>query len=375
VLEAIARRLVCPRCRADLHASDVAFECAACGAKWPIIRGVPRFVGSQEYAANFGYEWNRHRRTQLDSETQRRSEETFVASTGLTPEEVRGKLVLDVGVGTGRFSDVVARWGGVPVGVDLSLAVTAAKRNLDRYAPNAFIAQADLFRLPFREGSFDIVFSIGVLHHTPSTREAFRAIASLVKPGGTLAVSVYHDAGDYYRWARRYRRLTTRMSHPFLHFLSYLAIPRYGLVREVRSFSPALAELLKWLVPMSEDPDPAWRVLDTFDWYSPRYQWLHPRDEVERWFLQLGFEEVRQLTGGWMASARGRRPLEGSLRLPEPIEERRVGELAPPPRWLPEGRWLRDPLLGILLGVELARTLRDVSRTAVLRAIGREGAT
>ena len=38
--------------------------------------------------------------------------------------------------------------------------------------------------------------------------------------------------------------------------------------------------------------DPAWRVLNTFDWYSPRYQWLHTADEVKHWFSELGFEDV-----------------------------------------------------------------------------------
>ena len=45
--------------------------------------------------------------------------------------------------------------------------------------------------LPFRRGSFDLVFSIGVLHHTPSTEQAFRALVPLVKPGGEIAISVY----------------------------------------------------------------------------------------------------------------------------------------------------------------------------------------
>src|SRR5262249_16388279 len=155
-----------------------------CGRTWPIVHGIPRFVDSQFYAASFGWEWLRHRTTQIDSVTSQESERTFTECTGLTPDKVRGRRVLDVGVGTGRYSDVVARWGGSVVGIDLSQAVSSARKNLEKYGPNALVLQANLFHPPLKEGSFDIVFSIGVLHHTPSTRDALQSIARFAKPNG-----------------------------------------------------------------------------------------------------------------------------------------------------------------------------------------------
>ena len=50
--------------------------------------------------------------------------------TGFTPDDLRGKLVLDAGVGAGRYADVISRWGTDVVGVDLSFAVEAAARNV-----------------------------------------------------------------------------------------------------------------------------------------------------------------------------------------------------------------------------------------------------
>jgi SAM-dependent methyltransferase len=339
----------CPRCRAPLCAGSSAYVCRGCGASWPIVRGVPRFVDSEHYVGSFGYQWRRHRTTQLDSRLQHESEETFASKTGLSPDDVRGKLVLDVGVGTGRFSDVVARWGGIPFGVDLSLAVLSARRNLSRY-PEAFVGQADLFRLPFRPESFDIVFSIGVLHHTPSTRDAFRAIAPLVKPGGVLAVALYEDCPTHrpsYIVSERYRRYTVRLSHPVLHLLSHLAIPRHHLIVALRSLNDWVGSHVGLALPMSE---PLWRVLDTFDWYSPQYQWKHEEAEVRRWFEDLGFAEVRRLPEPTMVSVRGRRPA-GPLRAPPAGEERRRGELEPAPAWLPQARGLRDLVLVTMLGV------------------------
>ena len=70
------------------------------GRRWPIVRGVPRFVDDDQYVGSFSFEWNTHTQTQLDARTgQTWSEEIFRTKTGLSPEDVRGKVVLDAGVG------------------------------------------------------------------------------------------------------------------------------------------------------------------------------------------------------------------------------------------------------------------------------------
>ncbi len=287
------RVLMCPRCGADLPglgewAAD-GHTCARCGARFPIIRGIPRFVASDAYTASFSFEWNRHRKTQLDDATNRESEETFRAKTGLSPEEVAGRLVLDVGCGMGRFADVVSRWGGRVVAIDLSLAIEAAYTNLGGRA-NVRILQADLFCLPFRADMFDIVYSIGVLHHTPDCEKAFRHLVPFVRPGGRLCVWVYGTMGPWERFARLYRRVTVRMPRRLLHALCHLAIPWYHICR-----LPLIGPLLWTLFPISRHPDPDWRVLDTFDWYSPQYQSLHTFPEVYRWFRSERLVDVTLL--------------------------------------------------------------------------------
>jgi len=264
-------------------------RCAGCGAEVPVIRGIPRFVASDAYTASFSFEWNRHRKTQLDDATSRESEETFRAKTGLSPEEVSGRLVLDVGCGMGRFADVVSRWGGRVVGIDLSLAVEAANANLAG-RENARILQADLFRLPFRPGTFDIVYSLGVLHHTPDCEKAFRQLVPFVRPGGRICAWVYGTMGPWERFARLYRKVTVHMPKRLLHALCHLAIPWYHVCR-----LPLIGPLLWTLFPISRHPNPDWRVLDTFDWYSPQYQSLHTFPQVYRWFRSEGLVDISLL--------------------------------------------------------------------------------
>ena len=244
----------------------------------------------------------------MDDANSHRTEIAFRQRTGFRPEDLAGKLVLDVGCGMGRFAEVVTRWGAHVVGIDLSLASEVAAQNLaDR---NAAIFQADVFHLPFAEGSFDFIYSIGVLHHTPSCEQAVKVLPKLLKPGGRLAVWLYSSYNPWYRMSDVYRKVTRRMPQKFLYKLCYSVIPLYGMhqvLRKIPLVGTPASSVIAWLVPMSFNKDPEWRVLDTFDWYSPWYQSKHSYEEVFRWFESCGLEDLR--VAEEPISVHGRRPL------------------------------------------------------------------
>lgn len=262
-----------------------------------------RFVESDSYAHSFGLEWNWFSQTQLDrlDQGQTESREAFTAKTGLSAGDLAGKTVLDVGCGMGRFAEVVSANGANVVGVDLSRAVYAAERNLGGRDNTAFL-QADVFNLPLREESFDLIYSIGVLHHTPDTRAAFLRLPRLLKPGGRIAIWVYTSEHKVsYVASDLYRRGTTRLDHGRLLKLCRATAPLGALYRT------RLGRYLAPLLPISSHPDPEWRVLDTFDWYAPKYQWKHTWPEVEGWFREAGLEDVRR--HGMAVAVSGRRSL------------------------------------------------------------------
>jgi SAM-dependent methyltransferase len=272
--------------------------CEQCGAKYPIVGGIPRFVPRENYADNFSFEWKRHATTQLDDDRSQDSEKTFTNKTGLTPESVAGKLVLDVGCGMGRFSDVVIRWGGFVVGIDLSLAVEPAQSNL-RKTGHFQAFQASVFDLPFRRESFDVIYSLGVLDHTPDCRKGFLSLPPLLKERGEVAIWVYSahmyrpNSVDEKR-DRFYRRFTPRMNSQVLHKILglFCAIPI--------PFKPFWHMLLPGFIfhakpRTSADPRFQWRVLDSFDWYSPVYQSKHTYPEVVRWFREAGLRDINPL--------------------------------------------------------------------------------
>jgi SAM-dependent methyltransferase len=267
--------------------------CSPSGAEFPIIRGIPRFVKDQEYTATFGLQWNMFKKTQLDSaHGSLESRETFIMKTGWQPDSLHGCVVLEAGCGMGRFLEIASSTAEAVIGVDMSQAVDAAFSNLS-FLPNVHIIQADIFHLPFAEETFDRIYSIGVLHHTPDPRAAFLKLPALLKSNGEISIWVYSRtirnpcalfASDLYRI------ITTRLPPSLLIKLAKAAIPLGSFYR-----TPLVGTIFNTLLPVSPHPNPEWRWLDTFDWYSPRYQHRYSYQDILQWYNDAALDEIRML--------------------------------------------------------------------------------
>ncbi len=293
---ALLNYLVCPDCGGALTLLEQVIEndeikegtlsCGQCKKGFPIRNFVPRFVDTDQYVDSFSFEWNKFYNVQMDIlNNTDESERTFRWKTGWKPEDLRGKLVLDVGIGAGRFADIVSKWGGQVVGIDLSFAVDAAYRNIGR-RENVHIIQADIFRLPLRKSIFDHMYSIGVLHHTPDTRKAFHSVVPLLKNGGEFAVFLY-AYGHYHYFSDKWRTLTTRLPTRLMYYLSSIAVPLYYIHKV-----PFFGRAAQFILPTANWPKSDWRWLDTFDWYTPTYQWKHTWPEVYQWYREEGFRDM-----------------------------------------------------------------------------------
>lgn len=269
------------------------------GKTYPIVRGIPRFVPNSMYAENFGKQWNMFREVQVDSETLAgHSEKRFDAEIGWTSADMEGKWVLEAGCGAGRFAEVAAARGGDFVGLDLSSAVDATKKTLARY-PNADVVQASMLDMPFRPGTFDLAYTIGVLQHTPDPEGACTQVARVVKPnGGRFAMTAYARR-PWTKLNTKYliRPLTKRLPDDLLLGAIKASMPFVFPVADALFRVPVVGNVARFTMPVACYPERteytreqryAESVLDTFDMLAPAYDAPMTWQEVERALQKAG---------------------------------------------------------------------------------------
>ena len=260
--------LVCPACAGALTAE---WLCTSCGARYEAPGGIPNLrIASDarvdivrrfyEHAPFPGYPEN-------DSLSSLRARAECNRFARLLDQAIPGNArILEIGCGTGQMSLYLARADRLVIGADLTrasleLAGAAAHRfKLDR----VLFVETDLHRPGLRAESFDVVYSSGVLHHTPNPRAAFASIAQLARPGGMIVLGVYNAIA---RIPLRLRRLVARAS-------------RYQLI----PFDPVLR---------SRKNEPARREAWLRDQYRHPEEHRHTLGEVQQWFVENDVEFVR----------------------------------------------------------------------------------
>ena len=185
---------------------------------------------------------------------------------------MRSGRFLDVGCGTGNRSMLIAQRLGVSefVGFDHSTASldvarsVAREEGFDRFTPQ----EGDLFALPFPDGSFDVVVSWGVLHHTHDPLAGFREMVRVCRPGGSVAIFLY-NLYSHWRHNRQKAEVDRRAGDDFER--------RFQVAHELYGVKP-LAEMT---------PE---EIVEFYDKYCHPHKSDHTLGETLRWFDELGLE-------------------------------------------------------------------------------------
>jgi SAM-dependent methyltransferase len=107
--------------------------------------------------------------------------------------ESQGKRVLEIGVGLGADHQRFAEHGAILEGIDLTeRAIAHTRVRLDAFSLTSRLQVADAEALPFADNQFEVVYSWGVLHHSPDTPKAFREVLRVLEPGGEARIMIYH---------------------------------------------------------------------------------------------------------------------------------------------------------------------------------------
>jgi SAM-dependent methyltransferase len=272
------------------------------GKVYPIVRGIPRFVPESGYADNFGLQWNRYRKTQLDSlNGTKLSANRLWSETGWT--DIKDQWVVDMGCGSGRFAEVAAKAGARLVALDLSSAVEATYQTLSAY-PNCDVVQASLLEPPFAVGAFDKAYCIGVLQHTPEPAEGCRAVARCVKPGGSFALTIYARKPWTMLNAKYFaRRVTKHLDRHKLLGAVEAAMPVIFPVTDKLFRVPVLGQIARFTIPVANYTDMPelahdrnlryeFAVLDTYDMLAPQYDDPMIVSEVEEALRSLNVKSL-----------------------------------------------------------------------------------
>jgi len=155
----------------------------------------------------------------------------------------QGKEVLEVGVGLGADHQKFAEAGALLYGIDLTeRAVSHVQRRFGLLNLNSRLLSADAESLPFKDSAFDIVYSWGVIHHSPNTPKAVAEIHRVLRNGGTARVMIYHTWSlvGYMLWIRyallRFRPWMT-LAEVYSRYLESPGTKAYSVQEAERMFA------------------------------------------------------------------------------------------------------------------------------------------
>jgi len=266
---------------------------ACCGNK--IVADTPSPMNDEkdDYASirkSFSQEWSvfdyEHDKTWGWPLAERKK--VFLGDIQMQTNELPGKRLLDAGCGNGTLSAALTDFGLDIVGLDLNDGLGLAYRNRSKYGSSAAervrYVQGNLVQPPFREGAYDIVYSSGVIHHTPSSKHSFASLARMPRKGGRLYVWVYSK-----------RALPVR-----LFFAGGRCLKQFISLQSLMQFCRALAPVYKLGAGVLDGvqvarfrPRTAREItLDLFDAFAPRFNHWHTEAEVRSWFEEYGFKNI-----------------------------------------------------------------------------------
>jgi SAM-dependent methyltransferase len=293
---------------------------------YPIQDGIPRFTarsdaGQAQTEESFAYKWTNLEGFGSGGMQEKVSSwilERYGFESGMTMRDYfsRRERILDAGCGAGLATSTWLAPGwrrgeSEFVGVDISAAIDTARERLGEIEGTSFV-QADILALPFPPATFDLVFSEGVLHHTPSTESAFKALTRLLRPGGEIMIYVYRRKAparefvdDYVReqiadlppeeaWDRL--RPLTRLGQALSELDTVVEVPEDVELLGIPKGAYDVQRLVYWhFAKLFWNAEMTFEENNhvNFDWYHPRYAHRHTEEEVRGWFAECGLEISR----------------------------------------------------------------------------------
>lgn len=309
--------IVCPTHLSLLEECDGSLYCLS-NCKFPVVNDIPRMT-PDGYSEAFGYQWKKFKKTQLDSyshtkESRKRVEEVCGADLF---GQLNNKLVLEVGCGAGRFTEILLEAGAIVYSVDLSQAVDVNLENFPQTSRHQ-IFQADVAKLPFLPKTFDVVFCLGVIQHTPSPEKTLKFLSNYVRINGWIFIDHYGKSLSWnLRTAPLARAILKRLSPEKAFGISckfYSWAKPFYLFSQNRVYRKLLNIFFPVVYFGDEIPDlplelrDEWSLLDTYDSLTDWYKHRRRPSDINKTLVALNLLNIECFTGGNGVVARAQCP-------------------------------------------------------------------
>ncbi len=208
-------------------------------------------------------------------------------------DEIRGRIVADVGSGTGRIVNMLAEAGAEHItAVEPSTSFSILKENTARYNDKITYLNISGHELSL-DGHFDLIFSYGVIHHIKDPLPCLRACYRSLKRGGRIVIWIYGLEGNefYLSWYRTVCRITRSMPHwALMGLCRILYVPAIGYGKLSQLFKLPMHEyFLKHYLQL----DRMTQVATLYDQLNPSYSKYYKRNEALELLEMSGFKDVK----------------------------------------------------------------------------------
>ncbi len=279
--------------------------------EYSIIDGIPKFVkdDSEEPQYDiekcFSYQWTKSDFGQPEKFSDEDVRNDVIETMDLTEDDLSlfdNKIILDVGVGSGASSRLWAPRAKEFHGVDIGKGIYRAKNTLKDSVKNPILSHSDLHNLPYADESFDVIVSNGVLHHTPSTKNALKQVFPKLKKGGLIIFYIYkvkpplrEFSDDYIRnlisdlgpdeafeATKSITKLAESLHNQKITINIPEDVPLLGFKKgnyDLQRFIYQNIFKLFWKDSMGFYES----NMENFDWYYPKYSWRHTEQEIIDW--------------------------------------------------------------------------------------------